>query len=266
MHEYRLEDKVLTQKNVPQDTYVLCVLFKKDGPGPRNGAQYGAPFKDEDWSDEDVPATNGPTILHGETSLVVASSLVPTKDCFGGMVSESCVSEFVPATSDLPQLNGAANTPMSAAPLLDSNSTASLAPPTLEAPTNNYDDLYSMLDLFVDDDEFLRFPEPNNNEIGRDANVYAPICLGEGEYIFSELPDFSNMQHNSMQRAPSYDLIENSELYLELQDLTAPLAPPQNGNASDSYLSNQDQFDFSTAGNDEDPYGFSASMGQGPDM
>ncbi|WZY74593.1 hypothetical protein YC2023_020977 [Brassica napus] len=272
MHEYRLEDKVLTEKNVPQDTYVLCVLFKKDGPGPRNGAQYGAPFKDEDWSDEDVPATNGPAIIHGETSLVVASSSRdPTKDCFGGMISESCVSDYLSATTttttrDLPQLNDAANTPMSAAPLLDSNSTASLAPPTLEAPTNNYDDLYSMLDLFVDEDEFLRFPEPSNYEIRHDANVSAPICLGEGEDIFSELPDFSNMQHNSMPRTPSFDLIENSELYLELQDLTAPLAPPQNGNASDSYLSNQGQFDFSAADNDEDPYGFSASMGQGPDM
>lgn len=99
-----------------------------------------------------------------------------------------------------------------------------------------------------------------------DPNVSAPICLGEGEDIFSELPDFSNMQHNSMPRTPSFDLIENSELYLELQDLTAPLAPPQIGNASDSYLSYQGQFDFSTAANDDDPYGFSASMGQGPDI
>ncbi|KAJ0233890.1 NAC domain-containing protein 82 [Hirschfeldia incana] len=275
MHEYRLEDKALTQKNVPQDTYVLCVLFKKDGPGPRNGAQYGAPFKDEDWcSDEeqqhtDVPATNPPAILHGETSLALASSHIPNKDCFGGVRSESCVSNFLPATvttSALPQLNNAANAPMSAAPLLDSNCTASLAPPALEAPSN-YDDIYSMLDLFVDEDEYLRFSEFNNTEIRHDANVSAPICLGEGEDIFSELADFSSMQHNSMPRTPSYDLIENSELYLELQDLTAPLAPPlQTGNASDSYLSGQGQFDFSTAANDEDPYGFSASMGQGPDI
>ncbi|KAJ4911798.1 NAC domain containing protein 82 [Raphanus sativus] len=275
MHEYRLEDKVLTQKNVPQDTYVLCVLFKKDGPGPRNGAQYGAPYKDEDWSDEEhdtgVPATNAPAVLHGETSLVVASSShVPNKDCFVGMIAESCVSDFLQATttaSDLPQLNDAANTPLSAAaPLLDSNSIASLAPPTLEAP-NNDDDLYSMLlDLFVDEDEYFRFSEFNNTEMRHDPNVSAPICLGEGEDIFSELPEFSNMQHTSVPRTPSYDLIENSELYLDLQDLTAPLAPPQIGNVSDSYLSHQGQFDFSTAANDEDPYGFSASMGQGPDM
>lgn len=151
---------------------MLCVLFKKDGPGPRNGAQYGAPFKDEDWSDEEqdtgVRATNAPAVLQGETSLVVASSHVPDKDCFVGMIAESCVSDFLQATTTatgLPQLNDAANTPLSAAPLLDSNSTASLAPPTLEAP-NNDDDIYSMLDLFVDEDEYFRFSEFNNTEVG----------------------------------------------------------------------------------------------------
>ncbi|ESQ40863.1 hypothetical protein EUTSA_v10013785mg [Eutrema salsugineum] len=175
MHEYRLEDKVLTQKNVPQDTYVLCVLFKKDGPGPRNGAQYGAPFKEEDWSDEeqhtDVPAINNPANLdvpNNETCLVVGSSHDANKDCFGGMISESCVSDFLPATTttttcEVPHPNDAANTPMSAAPLFDFNSTASLEQ-TLQAP-NNDDDIYSMLDLFVDEDEYLRFSEPNNNEV-----------------------------------------------------------------------------------------------------
>ncbi|KAF8115713.1 hypothetical protein N665_0025s0170 [Sinapis alba] len=308
MHEYRLEDNVLTQKNIPQDTYVLCVLFKKDGPGPRNGAQYGAPFKEEDWSDEeqhrtDAPATSNPAIfLHGTnegTSLVVAPSQDPNKDYFGGMVSESCVSDFPPATAtttELAHLTDAANTPVSA-PAIDPNSSASLAQ-TLQAP-NNDDDIYSMLDGFVDEDEYLRFYEPNNNEARRhDPNVSAPICLGE-EVIFDDLPDFSSMQNNnSIPRTPSYDLIENSELYLELQDLTtplgpphiwnvsdsyltAPLAPPQVGNVSDSYLtaplaplqvgnvndpflSHQGHFDFSAAANG-DPYGFSASMGHAPD-
>ncbi|XP_013622295.1 PREDICTED: NAC domain-containing protein 82-like [Brassica oleracea var. oleracea] len=210
MHEYRLEDKVLAQKNIPQDTYVLCVLFKKDGPGPRNGAQYGAPFNEEDWSDQEQ------------------------------------------------HLNDAAHTPLSATPLLDSNSTASLGP-TLQAPTNNYDDIYSMLDRFVDEDECLPFCEPNNNEVIHDTCVPAPVFLEEGEDMFSELLDLSIIHDNSMPRTPSNDLIENSELYLELQDLTAPLAPPPAGNGGDSYLSYQGHFDLSTA-NDDDPFGFSAFM------
>lgn len=107
--------------------------------------------------------------------------------------------------------------------------------------------------------------------------------------IFDDLPDFSSMQNNSLPRTPSYDLIENSELYLELQDLTTPLAPPhiwnvsdsylsaplappqlgnvsdshlrapyappQVGNGSDPFLSHQGHFDFSAAAND-DAYGF----------
>ncbi|CAN7005167.1 unnamed protein product [Brassica rapa subsp. trilocularis] len=271
MHEYRFEDKVLTQKNIPQDTYVLCVLFKKDGPGPRNGAQYGAPFNEEDWSDQeqntDVPSSSNLAILlppNAETSLVVAPSQAPNKDCFVGMVSESCVSDFVPSTAttarELPNLNDAAHTPLSAAPLLDSNSTASLMP-TLQAPTNDNDDIYSMLDLFVDDDEFLRVCEPNNNEAGviHDTSVPVPVFLEEGENMFSELLDLRIIHDNSMPRTPSYDLIENSELYLELQDLTAPLAPPPAENGSGSYLSNQGHFDLSTA-NEDDPFGFSAFM------
>ncbi|CAH8392253.1 unnamed protein product [Eruca vesicaria subsp. sativa] len=284
MHEYRLEDKVLTQKNIPQDTYVLCVLFKKDGPGPRNGAQYGAPFNEEDWSDQEqhtnVPATSYLANLlrpDAETSLVVAPSQDPNKDCFGGMISESCVSDLAPSTattselphlneswvsdlapstattSELPHLNNAAHTPMTAPPLIDSNSTDSLVP-TLQASTNDYDDIYSMLDVFVDEDEYLRFCEPINNEVRHDPNVPAPVCVEE-EGIFNELLDLSNMHDNSMPRTPSYDLLENSELYLELQDLTASLDQPPIGNVSDSYLSNQGHFDLSTA-DDDDPLAF----------
>ncbi|XP_039010625.1 NAC domain-containing protein 82-like [Hibiscus syriacus] len=39
IHEYKLKEK--------GDSYVPCVLFNKDGKGPKNGAQYEAPFKDD---------------------------------------------------------------------------------------------------------------------------------------------------------------------------------------------------------------------------
>lgn len=37
-----------------QESYVLCKLFKKNGLGPKNGAQYGAPFNEDDWADDDI--------------------------------------------------------------------------------------------------------------------------------------------------------------------------------------------------------------------
>ncbi|XP_008237527.1 PREDICTED: NAC domain-containing protein 82-like [Prunus mume] len=58
MHEYRLEDQGLADRGVPLDSYVLCMIFQKEGLGPRIGAQYGAPFKEEDWSDDEVEITS----------------------------------------------------------------------------------------------------------------------------------------------------------------------------------------------------------------
>ncbi|XP_022993276.1 NAC domain-containing protein 17-like [Cucurbita maxima] len=52
MHEYSLdEDELKRCKNV-KDYYALYKLYKKSGPGPKNGEQYGAPFKEEDWVDD----------------------------------------------------------------------------------------------------------------------------------------------------------------------------------------------------------------------
>ncbi|XP_004249904.1 NAC domain-containing protein 82 isoform X2 [Solanum lycopersicum] len=56
IHEYKFEDKESIDAGFAQDSYVLCKVFQKSGPGPKNGAQYGAPFKEEDWEDDKIPA------------------------------------------------------------------------------------------------------------------------------------------------------------------------------------------------------------------
>ncbi|XP_006648145.1 NAC domain-containing protein 53 [Oryza brachyantha] len=57
MHEYRLID---ADGGVPQDLYVVCRIFQKTGSGPQNGAQYGAPYLEEDWEEEDDAIENAP--------------------------------------------------------------------------------------------------------------------------------------------------------------------------------------------------------------
>ncbi|ONK55228.1 uncharacterized protein A4U43_UnF6130 [Asparagus officinalis] len=49
MYEFRLESQELLNAGYAQDAYVLCKIFQKSGPGPKNGEQYGAPFNDDDW-------------------------------------------------------------------------------------------------------------------------------------------------------------------------------------------------------------------------
>ncbi|XP_062195056.1 NAC domain-containing protein 16-like [Phragmites australis] len=51
MHEYRLEAE--DASGIQQDSFVLCRIFQKAGPGPQNGAQYGAPFVEEEWEEDE---------------------------------------------------------------------------------------------------------------------------------------------------------------------------------------------------------------------
>jgi hypothetical protein len=44
-----------------QDLHVVCRIFQKVGSGPQNGAQYGAPYMEEEWEEEDDAIENTPT-------------------------------------------------------------------------------------------------------------------------------------------------------------------------------------------------------------
>ncbi|KAM7507962.1 hypothetical protein LguiA_018415 [Lonicera macranthoides] len=53
MHEYTLDEEELKRCQFVKNYYALYKVFKKSGPGPKNGEQYGAPFKEEEWADDD---------------------------------------------------------------------------------------------------------------------------------------------------------------------------------------------------------------------
>nr|AGY49287.1 putative membrane bound NAC transcription factor 2 [Nicotiana benthamiana] len=55
MHEYTMDEEELKRCENAQDYYALHKVFKKSGPGPKNGEQYGAPFREEDWVDDECP-------------------------------------------------------------------------------------------------------------------------------------------------------------------------------------------------------------------
>ncbi|KAM1759756.1 hypothetical protein ACFX12_002710 [Malus domestica] len=53
MHEYTLDEEELKRCQNVQQYYALYKVYKKSGPGPKNGEQYGAPFREEDWVDDE---------------------------------------------------------------------------------------------------------------------------------------------------------------------------------------------------------------------
>ncbi|KAJ8561432.1 hypothetical protein K7X08_027622 [Anisodus acutangulus] len=57
MHEYTMDEEELKRCQNAHDYYALYKVFKKSGPGPKNGEQYGAPFREEDWADDGLGST-----------------------------------------------------------------------------------------------------------------------------------------------------------------------------------------------------------------
>lgn len=39
---------------------MICKIFQKSGLGPKNGAQYGAPFSEEEWNEVESAEEEGP--------------------------------------------------------------------------------------------------------------------------------------------------------------------------------------------------------------
>ncbi|KAJ4881424.1 NAC domain-containing protein 17 [Raphanus sativus] len=53
MHEYTMDEDELGRCKNAKEYYALYKLFKKSGAGPKNGEEYGAPFQEEEWVDEE---------------------------------------------------------------------------------------------------------------------------------------------------------------------------------------------------------------------
>ncbi|XP_077212389.1 NAC domain-containing protein 17-like [Tasmannia lanceolata] len=53
MHEYTMDEKELKKCSAVQDSYAVYKVYRKSGTGPKNGEQYGAPFREEEWLDDD---------------------------------------------------------------------------------------------------------------------------------------------------------------------------------------------------------------------
>ncbi|KFK45123.1 hypothetical protein AALP_AA1G347100 [Arabis alpina] len=70
MHEYTMDEEELGRCKNVKDYYALYKMFKKSGAGPKNGEQYGAPFQEEEWVDDDnedgnnIAAVEGPVVQY----------------------------------------------------------------------------------------------------------------------------------------------------------------------------------------------------------
>ncbi|CAL0327581.1 unnamed protein product [Lupinus luteus] len=227
MHEFRLEDKELSDKGIRQDSYVICKVFQKGGLGPRNGAQYGRPFNEEEWNDdeeigcvESLPvaalSSEGPLQFTTCQSSVAKDMHLSTSECIG-LTSVSCLSELAPSCLALPP-----------------------APPS--SSNQAEDDILLMLDSFKDDDtlalnEINTIKEVDNT--GQD-NIADGTPYFDPNEIFEGLGDLDNLgrlgdghgfSHGDKDEYNTNEMLSTSDMlgfgdppgFLELIDLEAPL-------------------------------------------
>ncbi|KAI3705225.1 hypothetical protein L1987_75459 [Smallanthus sonchifolius] len=97
MHEYRLIDQELERAGIVQDAFVLCRIFRKSGPGPKNGEQYGAPLVEEEWEDEDL-AMNPKQDFAEELPVDIDDAYLDADDL------EQIFGSYMPEEHPLPQL------------------------------------------------------------------------------------------------------------------------------------------------------------------
>lgn len=81
MHEYTMHEEELGKCQNAQDYYALYKVFKKSGSGPKNGEQYGAPFREEEWADDECPSVKG--FIHQQDNSTKHVNEAPAAD--GGL-------------------------------------------------------------------------------------------------------------------------------------------------------------------------------------
>lgn len=148
---------------IVQDTYVLCKVFKKNGPGPKIGAQYGAPFNEEDWSDDDVnaseiqaadsnPNVQPPNALTPEKqSCVSLDSLVPE------ITSDTLLIKECPNVKQTSAITGLLHPGSTSGQSLVENSHPSAEPIASELLDQEFDDdINRFLASFTDDPLLLK--------------------------------------------------------------------------------------------------------------
>ncbi|KAG9153117.1 hypothetical protein Leryth_012367 [Lithospermum erythrorhizon] len=226
MHEYTLDEEELKRCQNVHDYFALYKVFKKSGPGPKNGEQYGAPFREEDWADEDCLDTGGPFVQEGAVRK-------------GG--------EFVP-------VNNKDSEPQVEHPTIDleefMNQIADNSKP-VQSPEANYE--YSLEQILGE----LEFDSTLANNCSREVssveqiNMSQTLCQkydvqgsldlsqsGTSQLHFSEAPEVANAPSTDglQLHVIDEDLLEN---FLEMDDLVFP-QPTDHGNPENFQL---DEFD-----------------------
>ncbi|XP_038886500.1 NAC domain-containing protein 78-like isoform X2 [Benincasa hispida] len=214
MHEYRLTDEDLEKAGVVQDAYVLCRIFQKSGSGPKNGEQYGAPFIEEEWEDDEELSLPGEEVVANEGVVDVDDDMHFEVDDIAQYFDGELPSEYAQPQSNY---------------LQDATNHVEL-PNVLVENDNKPEVCAGNTFELQQSDDFFQLPE----QYGMGGNSEKDGCFAESSGNFAESSD--NFKHEDIdylldEPYPSIldDFALNEELFLEANDLSNPVESDPTG-------------------------------------
>jgi len=240
MYEYKMEDDNLVSAGFSKDAYVLCKIFKKSGLGPRIGEQYGAPFDENEWENFDV----GTSVFAFAPSSAVEDPQVESSVLATATVTQEPLApsqQIVPFSDDVNVSSNEVND----------------APPEIDGI------LLDELSMFLNDSPHRDIPFAENSGLPPISEFEAQALEINTYDLYDELAglahagsasnvDFcaSNVGVTENNLEQTYPELNNSDDYLELDDLLAPGETFSYGLPNDQFL--QYPLDQSAFNNDYD--------------
>ncbi|XP_073273078.1 NAC domain-containing protein 82-like isoform X1 [Primulina huaijiensis] len=225
IHEYRILNEQLAAAGV-QDLYVLCKVFKKSGLGPKNGAQYGAPFDEDDWADDDLDYAQNHGITFPSVIALSTASVLPdvqSRSAITGLLDLGST-PGLPSTEAGPSFSsGPSNNDV---PINDSmDEVVPLLAPFTDEHSLTFNEDGSHMDDLIGNASDIALPNSDGNAIyNSPGDLDCWPIINEGN--FDSLVGMDSFPLNSM--PPPDDLS-----YIELDDFMVPLNRVADPNVSE---------------------------------
>ncbi|KAG7599058.1 NAC domain superfamily [Arabidopsis suecica] len=176
MHEYTLHEEELKRcgGGDVKDAFVLYKIYKKSGSGPKNGEQYGAPFIEEEWAEDDDDVDEPAGLVDVPNNQLVVSAGVDNNLWGKGLnqseLDDNDIEELMRQVRDQPgrtvQQNGVSG---------------------LNSHVETYDAVNLEDDMYLEIDDLLLpepEPEPASVEVmEKNWNQDGPVVLNDNDFV-----------------------------------------------------------------------------------
>ncbi|XWS56376.1 hypothetical protein CRYUN_Cryun09bG0080400 [Craigia yunnanensis] len=248
-----------------KNAFVLCRVFQKSGSGPKNGEQYGAPFIEEEWEDDEAVFVPGQLAVAVYEEIANKDTFVEMNDINQnldiGNLSENAIlplnfyhgesSKHVEYSRESSEDNQKLSGNMSENAFLPSNFYYGESSNHAEHSRDFSEDYQKPTGMHATESDSKPHHEhvvsdlPGPNEIAANGR---PV---KDEYVLEPIENINPVDNNYLLEEPYLDVTDylptNDGFFLEANDLSNPIDPESEFFDLDEYLTFDDADDLPLA-------------------